>query len=67
MPKDEDEYTGMRLKKKLNRDIMKLAEQVKEDLKLSNLSQEEMVNMMYHDYISHRKVKAQSRKRNGSL
>ena len=62
MPKDDEEYTGMRLKKKLNRDIMQLAEEVAAELNVSSLSQEDMVNMMYLDYMSRRKTRLKGKR-----
>ena len=64
MPKDDEEYTGMRLKKKLNRDIMQLAEEVAAELNVSSLSQEDMVNIMLRDYVSRRKTRLKGQ-RNG--
>lgn len=45
--------------------IKKLADEVRDQFNLPDVSQHAMVKMMYHDYVSHRKNKAKRERRNG--
>ena len=54
----------IQMKRELYDNIKKLADEVAAELQLSKLSQAEMVNMMYLDYMTRRKTRLKGQ-RNG--